>query len=328
MKDLLHIEGEFLGELGVVDWGYTEEATPKSFDRFESWVEKGNHGPLGYLSDHRKDLRKSLESVKEDFQSALVFLFTYAPEKAALEKLYQSEKSNGLKVAGYSVSFEGNDYHYKIKEKLEEIGKTIGKPFKISLDIQPVLERDLAYRSGLGWFGKNSMLINRKKGSFNMIGALLFEEKLPISSREPETDHCGQCTACFDICPTDAIDLENRQIIANKCISTFTIELFKDNVAPKGYNDVGEIFGCDLCQDVCPWNKRMDREEEYKIDSNWPSFSSNELVDFFLTRPPIQIKEELEAMSNKAYVRKFKGTSFERTGRLGLLKNLKKFFTL
>jgi len=328
MRKLLDLDQKLLEDLGIVDWGYTEEAVPKSFDRYESWVEKGNHGPLGYLSDHRKDLRKSLEAVKENFESAIVFLFSYAPEKAALEKFYKSKESNGLKVAGYSVSFEGHDYHYKIKEKLELLGHKIDKPFKISLDIQPVLERDLAYRSGLGWFGKNSMLINRKKGSFNMIGALLFEEKLPISKQPIETDHCGQCTACFDMCPTDAIDLPNRQIIANKCISTFTIELFKENEAPVGYERAEEIFGCDLCQDICPWNKRMEREGEFSLDQAWPTKRSKELVEFFLARPPLEIKNELESMSNKAYIRKFKGTSFERTGRVGLLKNLKKFFAL
>lgn len=323
MKKLLHLDESVLSNLGVVDWGYTEEATPTSFDKYESWVEKGHHGPLGYLSDHRKDLRKNLESVNKNFQSAVVFLFSYASEKAALESFYKSDESNGLKVAGYSLAFGGGDYHYELRRRLEEIGNEIGGEFKISLDIQPVLERDLAYRSGLGWFGKNSMLINQKKGSFNMIGALLFDKKLALIKNQVQTDHCGQCTACLDICPTDAIDIDKRQIIASKCISTFTIELFKDAKAPKGYENASEIFGCDLCQDVCPWNKRMERAGEITPVTKWPEGKAVEIVDFFLRPSLPKLNDALEKLSNRGYQKLFKGTSFERTGRVGLLKNLK-----
>ena len=317
------MDEDFLNDFGIVDWGYTEDSEALSFDKFESWVERGDHGPLGYLSDHRKDLRKNLNSVSEKFQSAIVFLFSYADDKAALEKFYKSDDSNGLKVAGYSLAFGGGDYHYVLKDRLNQIGEKFEKDFKVSLDIQPVLERDLAYRSGLGWFGKNSMLIHQKKGSFNMIGALLFEEKLGLEVNQRENDHCGQCTACIDVCPTDAIDVENRQIIASKCISTFTIEMFKDAESPKGYANTNEFFGCDLCQDVCPWNKRMEREGEVSPNDAWPGEKAEEIVEFFLRPSVSQIKENLGALSNSAYQRQFKGTSFQRTGRVGLLKNLK-----
>lgn len=323
MKKLLHLDEGLLSKLGVVDWGYTEEGTPVSFDKFESWVEKGNHGPLGYLSDHRKDLRKSLESVNENFQSAVVFLFSYASEKAALEEFYKSSESNGYKVAGYSLAFGGGDYHYELRRRLVEIGEKIGGEFKVSLDIQPVLERDLAYRTGLGWFGKNSMLIHQKKGSFNMIGALLFDKKLGLGINEVQTDHCGQCTACIDACPTDAIDLEKRQIVASKCISTFTIELFKDAEPPKGYENTSEIFGCDICQDVCPWNKRMKREGEVEEAASWPEGKAVDIVNFFLRPNLKELTQNLGELSNRGFQKLFKGTSFERTGRVGFLKNLK-----
>lgn len=323
MKPLLNLSTEFLENLDIVDWGYTEDPQPKSYENYEEWVESGNHGPLGYLADHRKELRKNLSSVQSEFQSALVFLFSYHGDKLALEEFYKTEDSNKLKVAGYSVAFGGNDYHYVLKERLEKIGKELGKDFKVSLDIQPVLERDLAYRAGLGWFGKNSMLIHQKKGSFNMIGALLLNEKLSLEIPQVQLDHCGQCRACADVCPTDAIDLEKRQIIANKCISTFTIELFKDADPPEGYEKSNEIFGCDLCQDVCPWNERREREGEVSPNPNWPGGKGSELVDFFLRQSPTEISNALDKLSNKAYQRQFKGTSFERTGRLGIIKNLK-----
>ena len=156
-----------------------------------------------------------------------------------------------------------------------------------------------------------------------MIGALLFEEKLGLEVNQRENDHCGQCTACIDVCPTDAIDVENRQIIASKCISTFTIEMFKDAESPKGYANTNEFFGCDLCQDVCPWNKRMEREGEVSPNDAWPGEKAEEIVEFFLRPSVRQIKENLGALSNSAYQRQFKGTSFQRTGRVGLLKNLK-----
>jgi epoxyqueuosine reductase len=329
MKPLLNLTPEFLESLGVADWGYTEDPIPSSFKKFENWVERGENGPLKYLADHRKGLRQNLDLVQEGFQSALVFLFSYSEEKLALEKFYQSEKSNKLKVAGYSLAFEGGDYHNVLREKMSVIGDQISKKYSFSLDIQPVLERDLAYRSGMGWFGKNSMLIHQKKGSFNMIGALLLNEKLNLDENEKQVDHCGQCTACFDICPTDAIDMEKREISASKCISTFSIELFKDADAPKGYEEVQEIFGCDLCQDVCPWNKRRERNGEVSATENWPKGKAIDLVEFFLEPEPKDLKKSLEELSNKAYIKKFKGTSFERTGKKGLLKNLaKKSFLL
>lgn len=318
-----------LEALQIVDWGYTEELQPKSFERYEEWVQKDWHGSLKYLSDHRKDVRSSLSNVMEDCQSALVFLFSYHPSKMTLDSFYQSEESNGLKVAGYCFGFEGKDYHLEIGERLKKIGdhlieKNPDLRWRLSLDIQPVLERDLAYRAGLGWVGKNSMMINRHHGSFLMIGSLLLSEKLPLISRLPETDHCGQCRACADSCPTDAIDVESRTLVAEKCISTFTIEHFKEVPAPIGMEkSSGEIFGCDICQDVCPWNKRPVRLGLEAVDSTEFKKAHQKIFDTFLSTDIKDVVKKVEGYSVKGFEREFKETPLGRTGKKGILKNLK-----
>ena len=316
-----------LKSLKIVDWGYSEESRPKSFDKFNDWVEKNDHGSLKYLADHRKDLREDIKNFYPDFQSALVFLFDYSKEKKELDKIYDNE--NQLKIASYALAFKGEDYHLLLRKSLEEVASKVKSIYpdielKYTLDIQPVLERDLAYRAGLGFFGKNSMLISRRHGSFFMIGSLLINQKLRLEAKALETDHCGQCTACADSCPTNAIDLETRTLKANQCISTFTIEMFQaDAQIPNGYENVqSEIFGCDICQDVCPWNKRIFRKMiDHKTQLDGIQFKLIE--DFFLNRPVNEIVEELESWSNKKFLKVFKDTALARTGRKGMLKNLK-----
>lgn len=319
----------FLQKFGIVDWGYTEELNPRSFHQFESWIGAGHHGSLKYLSDHRKSARESLINVMPECQSSLVFLFGYHDKKLALESFYQSKESNGLKMASYVFGFKGSDYHLIIADHLKAIGEEIKKSypdleFRLSLDIQPVLERDLAFRSGLGWVGKNSMLINKENGSFLMIGSLLLNRKLPLISRNVDTDHCGQCTACIDSCPTDAIDGEKRTLIAEKCISTFTIEHFKEVDPPQKMEEgSGEIFGCDICQDVCPWNKRPIRLGLQPQEKSIFLQENKKIIDEFLRADPQEIERNLEEISGRAFAKKFKETPLERTGKRGLLKNIK-----
>ena len=319
-----------LKELEVGDWGYSEEIEPRSFQHYESWVARGDSSPLGYLEDHRMQARESLSSVLPNAQSAVVFLFNYHSRKLALEKILSSLKSP-FKMAGYVFGFKGRDYHDEIKERLTILGRHLQEriedlEFQVCLDTHPVLERDLALRSGLGWFGKNSMLISRKIGSFTIIGSLVLSKKLDGTETSTiDTDHCGQCRACVEACPTDAIDEVNRQIVANKCISTFTIEMFKDHcVAPSGMEQAsGEVFGCDICQDVCPWNSRAERSGLVALNEDEFSQKNKLIVDTFFRSTPNEVIEELEELSNGAYKRKFKGTPLERTGRVGMLKNLK-----
>lgn len=328
------ISSETLKEYGVVKWGYTEEAEAQSFKHYETWVQRGGHGSLNYLADHRMEMRKSLKTYWPKSSSALVFLFSYASTKKALDQFFQSSKSNGHRMASYVFGFDGDDYHYVLKDRLNEIAQQICShfkdkdiSFKLSLDVHPVLDRDLAYRAGLGWFGKNSMLIDTKEGSYTLIGSILFDQKLDLQTPKTlEADHCGSCQACVDACPTDAIDPSRRQILANLCISTFTIELFDSAKEIEGHleKSQGEIFGCDICQDVCPWNIRLLSKIEGQ-SKNLETEGGKLLVDNFLMPPRKSIWEKLLSMSNKGYVKLFKRTPLARTGRKGMLKNLKIF---
>lgn len=320
-------DSDFLKNLSIAKVGYTGISQPLSWNRYDAWTLKEKHFPLSYMGDHRKELRKDLKKYFPKFKSALVFAFDYSEKKKELESFYKSKDSNGLKISSYVFGFEGDDYHNELRTRMESVLTKLKERYpnlesSFTLDIHPVLERDLAYRSGIGWFGKNSMLINREFGSFFLIGSLLLDIELDIEEESPVPDHCGNCTACADACPTDAIDLESRTIESSQCISTWTIELFKDAPPISGHKGKGggEIFGCDICQDVCPWNKK--HLEKLPVDV-LEGEKTDLLMDFFLKRAPSDIKNELESMSTRGFARKFKKTPLERTGRVGLLKNIK-----
>lgn len=318
-----------LESYGIADFGYTEEAIPVSLNRYNTWVEDTHHLPLTYLEGERQKKRQNISEHWSEFQSAVVFLFSYHKAHQQLLEFYQTDPTwNGLKLASYTLGFEGEDYHHLIKERLVKIGEALKDEcpeleYKLTLDTHPVLERDLAFRTGIGWFGKNSMLINREHGSFFIIGSLLLNRRLDLEIKVPESDHCGQCTQCIDACPTSAIDPVTRTIVAQDCISTFTIEQFKlETVASdKMTLKDGFIFGCDICQDVCPWNKRVDRKNGNQ-DSFFGFEVQNKIIDFFLKAKPLDLKAKLLQMTEGSFKREFKNTSFERSGRRGLLKNI------
>ncbi len=310
MKSFL--SNDFLESLGIVDFGYTESAEALSYKKFEKWISEKMHGELKYLEGERGDKRENIKKVFPKFKSALVFLFDYPKAPVG---------DNNLKIASYALGFQGKDYHFVIKERLERMASKLNESFdfdyKISLDIEPVLERDLAFRAGLGWFGRNSMLINKKHGSYFLIGSLLLsiklENQVDVLLKGMETDHCGTCRKCIDLCPTKAIK-EDRTLELAKCISNFTIETFKEVDPPENYNEVeSEIFGCDICQEVCPWNHKIE------LDNENESF----ITEFFLKRSVDKILNQLDAMSNREYKRIFYGTALERPGRIGMIKNLK-----
>ena len=328
MKPLCNITVEELRSRRIVEWGHTHEDRASSYSHYVAWLARGWQGSLNYLTGNRASMRESLLHYYPSFQSALVFLFDYSREREALNGVIASDRSNGLKMGSYALGFSGVDYHRTLREELHWVGMRLKErddslDFQVSLDIHPVLERDLAWRAGLGWIGKNSMLIHREHGSFVMLGSLLLNKNLfPERKQILETDHCGHCRACVEACPTEAIDAESRTLVAEQCISTFTIEHFKDDVPPPRdyHREHSQFFGCDICQDVCPWN-----------GSPLPSAGGNsfqrplekKLLAFFLLRPVKKIVEELAGMSNKGFVRFFKETVFARTGRIGLLKNLR-----
>lgn len=215
--------------------------------RLESWLNKGMHGTMSYMEkyfDQRVDPRLLLPGAR----SVITLLLNYFPSSA--------QQAQAPKVSRYAY---GNDYHEVIREKLnvfilritEKIGQVNGRGF---VDSAPVLERSWAQKSGLGWIGKNGNLITRKNGSFFFIATLIVD--LPLQYDDSfARDYCGTCTKCIDECPTGAI-LPGKTVDGSKCISYFTIEL-KDALIPdtmKGkFNDW--MFGCDICQEVCPWNR-------------------------------------------------------------------------
>jgi epoxyqueuosine reductase len=321
MKISSILDNEFLDQLGVVDWGYTTAPVPHSLHHYENWVDSAAHQPLNYLSDHRRHLRRDLRNVFPEFKSALVFLFSYRPTKRWM--LDQGQHG----VASYALGFEGEDYHRTLKDRLTIIREhhfPDAKTFFYSIDAQPILERDLAFRAGLGWFGKNSMLINRREGSYFIIASLLLDRELPIEETQTDVDHCGTCMACIESCPTNAINPETRTLVASSCISTFTIELFKDAPAPEGMeNSRGEIFGCDICQDVCPWNNKPLQRTTGKLTLK-PSYDF--LKSWFYEWPKEKLKDFVLSQTNRGLKKKLFGTPFDRPGREGWLKNLKTYF--
>lgn len=307
---------DLLDSLGILDWGYTEESIPTSFEHFNDWTNL-HAGELTYLTDHRRELRSDIKKVYPEFKSALVFLFNYQEEKKYLLN------KNLHEVAGYALGFKGEDYHFEIARRLKVLFEELhleNSEFKISLDIHPILERDLAFRAGLGWFGKNSMLISREHGSYFLIGSLLLNQKLDFQKKELSPDHCGKCRLCIDNCPTLAINPETRTIKADLCLSTFTIEMMKDITPPEGYQKSrGEVFGCDICQDVCPWNVKVIRSKNI---SEKLSDRSLQMIQW-LQRDPQIIIQELEVMSKRGVKKLFEGTVFERPGKIGWIKNFK-----
>lgn len=311
------ISPDLLKELNIIDWGYTEEPVPRSNPQYREWTNNGLHGPLSYLNDHRKELRSDLRKLWPEFQSALVFLFDYRSAKKWMME------NNNHRIAAYALGFEGADYHEELRERLRKIQEALTEKnpdlkFFLTLDIQPVLERDLAYRAGLGWFGKNSMLINQKEGSYFIIGSLLLNQKLPLTVKENDIDHCGTCTACADACPTNAIDVETRTLRAQDCISTFTIEIMKEAEPPTGFEKSrGEIFGCDICQDVCPWNRKpLDRTSSSLDIAKYP------LLQTFLTSDLLELQTAIDKSTGRGLQKSLAGTALARPGKKGWAKNL------
>lgn len=215
--------------------------------RLENWLQQGMHGNMQYMQNHF-DLRTDPTKLVPGAKSVITLLINYFPEKI--------QNENAPKVSKYAY---GKDYHNVIREKLnhffyeltQKIGAIHGRGF---VDSAPVLERAWAQKAGLGWIGKNGNLINKSSGSFFFIASLITDLQLQPDDAIAK-DYCGTCTRCIDECPTEAL-LPNKIVDGSKCISYFTIEL-KDALIPekmKGKFD-NWLFGCDVCQDVCPWNR-------------------------------------------------------------------------
>jgi epoxyqueuosine reductase len=278
---------------GIAKAEFLEEEAP----RLEEWLQRGYQGKMTYLEnyfDKRLDPRLLVEGAK----SVVSLGYNYFPSK-------DIGKDGGLKVAKYAY---GEDYHFVVKDKLKELFETIqleigevrGRAF---VDSAPVLERPWAQRAGNGWIGKNSLLLNKQMGSFFFLAELIIDLDLEYDS--PVKDYCGTCTACMDACPTDAIP-EPYVVDGSKCISYFTIELkeaIPEEVRGKFEN---WIFGCDICQDVCPWNRFSKPHSETR-------FQPNDALETFTKKDWQEITEEVfQKVFQKSAVKRAKASGLKR----------------
>lgn len=295
-------------KLGFAFAGVTTPEPPGSFSNYSRWIEAGYQGEMSYLAaDRSLQRRADPYQILTDCKSILVLGMRYhKPTGAPLT----ADDTLQRRVAAYAW---GADYHDVIPERLTRLiafmEKELGNPIpnRVYTDTGPVLERDLGQRAGLGWIGKNSMLINPRSGSYFFLAEVLLGIDLEID--QPFTsDHCGTCTRCIQACPTDCI-LPERTIDATRCISYLTIELKGPIPIPLRSKMGSLIFGCDICQQVCPWNLRFAPLEGDVQFSPRPN-----LTDVFL-------HNEL-AIRPEEFNKKFKGSPIKRAKRRGYLRNV------
>jgi len=289
-------------ELGFLDVGIAKaEFLKEEADRLTDWLSKGYQGKMEYLENHfekRTDPRKLVKNAK----SVISLAYNYFPEDVI-------NPEGEIKISKYAY---GRDYHKVVKKKLKYFFKQINEKFgpvegRFFVDSAPVMEREWALRAGLGWIGRNTLIINPRKGSFFFLAEIIIDVELDYD--EPMTDYCGSCTKCVDACPTDAILGEGYVLDASKCISYATIEL-KDEYIPEAFSGQmeGWAFGCDICQDVCPWNRFSNPHEEKEF---LPSAALKKLND-----------ESLKHMTEEQFGELFEGSPVKRTGYAGLARNI------
>jgi len=293
---LIKAEAERLGFMscGVSKAEFLEEEAP----RLEQWLNENRNGEMRYMENHF-DKRLDPTLLVDGAKSVVSLLLNYYPDEVQREDSY--------KLSKYAY---GRDYHFVIKNKLkhllrfiqEKIGEVDGRAF---VDSAPVLDKAWAAKSGLGWIGKNSNLLSKKTGSFFFIAELIIDLELEYDT--PVTDHCGSCTACIDACPTDAI-YEPYKVDGSKCISYYTIELKEQiPVSEKGkFEDW--MFGCDICQDVCPWNR-------FSKPHNEPLFNPHPDL--------LQLnKKDWEELTQETFGKIFQKSAVKRTKFAGLQRNI------
>ncbi|MGA7193131.1 MAG: tRNA epoxyqueuosine(34) reductase QueG [Anaerolineales bacterium] len=294
--------------LGFLLAGVTTPYPPPHLSVFENWIGQGRNGSMDYLSGDRSRARRAdPRLILPECKSILVLALPYTDPKTA------SVKENVNDIEGQIASYAwGDDYHLVIPKRLQAlvdfIDKQVGHsvPNRWYTDTGPILERDLAQRAGLGWIGKNTCLINPRHGSYFLLAEILLGIEL-----EPDppfqTDQCGTCTRCIEACPTECI-LPDRTIDARRCISYLTIEL-KDDIPTELRSFTGNwIFGCDICQTVCPWNR-------FAASDGDPVLAPREDV------PHPNLIRELE-LTSEEFNRKFKNSPIKRTKHRGYLRNV------
>lgn len=289
-------EAKRLGFLacGISRAEFLEEEAP----RLENYLKNNYNGKMGYLENHF-DKRLDPTLLVPGSKSVVSLIYNYYPEEKQREDTY--------KISKYAY---GVDYHFVIKDKMKElmhfiyenIGEVGGRIF---VDSAPVLDKAWAAKSGLGWVGKHTLLLRKQQGSFFFVSELIIDLELEYDHRV--MDHCGSCTACIDACPTGAI-IADRVVDGSKCISYFTIEL-KDDL-PEAFRGKFEdwIFGCDICQDVCPWNR----------------FSKAHSEPLFNPHPELlsMSKKDWEEITEEVFQEVFRKSAVKRTKYSGLKRNI------
>lgn len=293
---IIKAEAKRLGFLscGISKAGFLEEEAP----RLEKWLNQNHHGKMDYMTDYF-DKRLDPTLLVPDSKSVITVLLNYYPP--------DFQNADSYKISKYAY---GKDYHSVLKKKLKkllrairtEIGDVSGRAF---MDFAPVMEKSWAAKSGLGWIGKNANLITQKTGSFYFIAELILDLELEYDN--PTTDHCGSCTACIDACPTEAI-VAPYVVDGSKCISYYTIEL-KENIPQEMKGKLDDwMFGCDVCQDVCPWN-RFSKAHSEPLFTPYP-----ELLSYS--------KKDWEEITEETFAKVFTNSPLKRTKLEGLKRNI------
>ncbi|HYW31234.1 MAG TPA: tRNA epoxyqueuosine(34) reductase QueG [Gemmatimonas sp.] len=281
--------------------GIAELGVPETRAEFDAWIAAGMHAEMAYLDGPGAELRRDARLPHAGATHAIVLAMNYG----------------GTLPSGPIARYaRGDDYHDVLRERLRALHRWLetetGQPINARpyVDSGPVLERDLAQRAGLGWFGKNTMLINPRAGSFLFLCSLFVE--YPLVPDVPfEADRCGTCTRCMDACPTDAIT-GPRVLDARRCISYLTIEL--KGAIPEEFREAigGNLYGCDICQNVCPWNV------SFASALTEPAFAARDGLD---SRDARALARELLAMSQGEFSARFRGSAMKRAKRRGLARN-------
>ncbi|MCK6566916.1 MAG: tRNA epoxyqueuosine(34) reductase QueG [Anaerolineales bacterium] len=287
-------------QLGFILAGVTSPEPPAHYDIFQNWLDENHHGSMDYLASERSRSRRADPSlILPGCESILILALPYTSAEG------RSRKAE-YKIAGYAL---GDDYHDIIPPRLKEIVRFIEEqvghpvPNRYYTDTGPVLERELAQRAGLGWIGKNSMLINPQAGSTFLLAEIFLGISLELD-KPFSTDHCGTCARCMTACPTDCI-LPDRTIDSRRCISYLTIE--NKGAIPEDFRNQTEnwVFGCDICQQVCPWNRfSLPCDPALKPSIPLPALPAD------LTLTPTEFN------------RRFKRSPVKRAKRRGYLRNL------
>ena len=286
-------------ELGFVSTGIAaSRRLDEEAPRLERWLSGGMHGSMNYMENHfEKRLDPGL--LVDGARSVISLLYNYYPS--------EKQRSDSYHISKYAY---GQDYHFVIKRILKDLTDRMEESFgtmnfRVFVDSAPVLERAWASLSGLGWIGKHSLLINQSNGSYFFLAEIICD--LEFEYDGPVTDHCGTCTKCLDACPTEAI-VDPYVVDGSKCISYFTIEL-KDAI-PSAFSDQFEdwMFGCDICQDVCPWNRFSKPHQQ-------PAFEPD---DRLLTYS----KQEWKELSEETFAEIFRKSAVKRTKYAGLKRNI------